>query len=53
LACQYLANSAGEFGLSLPELCVKAGRLDLLRNMAQKKGDIVNFAAALLGSPKS
>ena len=30
LACRYLAESADEFGLSLPELCAQSGRLDLL-----------------------
>jgi hypothetical protein len=50
LACKYLAESADEFGLSLPELCSQAGRLDLLLALARQKGDVVNFAAALIGS---
>ena len=50
LACKYLAESADEFGLSLPELCAQADRLDLLKDLARSKGDVVNFAAALLGS---
>lgn len=50
LACKYLADSGEEFGLSLPELCAQAGRLDLLQTLARNKGDVVNFAAALLGS---
>lgn len=50
LASKYLAESAEEFGLSLPEMCVEAGRLDLLKDLARNKGDVVNFAAALLGS---
>ncbi|MBS0265032.1 MAG: hypothetical protein JSS02_24080 [Planctomycetes bacterium] len=53
LACQYLADSADEFGISLPELCVKSGRLDLLQELARRKDDVVNFAAALLGSRPS
>ena len=53
LACKYLADSADEFGLSLPELCAQGGRLDLLQTMARSKGDVVNFAAALLGSRAS
>jgi hypothetical protein len=51
LACRYLAESADEFGLSLPELCAQSGRLDLLLALARKKGDVVNFAAALIGNP--
>jgi len=50
LACKYLAASADEFGLSLPELCAQSGRLDLLKTMARSKGDIVNYAAALIGN---
>ncbi len=50
LACKYLSESADEFGLSLPELCAEAGRLDLLLALARKKDDIVNFAAALIGN---
>jgi hypothetical protein len=50
LACKYLAESADEFGLSLPELCAESGRLDLLLALARKKGDVVNFAAALIGN---
>ena len=51
LACRYLAESADEFGLSLPELCAQSGRLDLLLALARQKGDVVNFAAALIGNP--
>lgn len=50
LACKYLAGSADEFGLSLPELCAEAGRFDLLMALARKKGDVVNFAAAVIGN---
>ena len=50
LACRHLAESADEFGLSLPELCAQSGRLDLLLALARKKGDVVNFAAALIGN---
>jgi hypothetical protein len=50
LACKYLAESADEFGLSLPELCAESGRLDLLLALSRKKDDIVNFAAALIGN---
>lgn len=50
LGCRYLADSADEFGLSLPELCAESRRFDLLKSFAQKKGDVVNYAAALIGS---
>jgi hypothetical protein len=53
LACRYLADSADEFGLSLPELCAQSGRLDLLMKLARSKGDVVNYAAALIGNHKS
>lgn len=52
LACGHLAESADEFGLSLPELCAEAKRLDLLMNLARSKGDVVNYAAALIGNGK-
>lgn len=50
LAAKYLSNSAEEFGLSLPALCEKAGRLDVLRELAREKGDLVTFASALLAA---
>ncbi|MBI3861514.1 MAG: hypothetical protein HY290_06435 [Planctomycetia bacterium] len=52
LACKYLGDAGEEFGLSLPELCAQSGRLDLLKSLARSKGDVVNFAAALLGSSR-
>jgi hypothetical protein len=53
LACRYLADSADEFGLSLPELCAQSGRLDLLLDLARRKGDVVSYAAALIGNRAS
>ena len=53
LACRYLADSAEEFGLSLPELCAESNRFDLLKSLAHGKGDAVNYAAALIGNGKS
>ena len=50
LACKYLAESADEFGLSLPELCAQAGRRDLLQTLAPSKGAVGHFAAAFLGN---
>lgn len=52
LACKYLAESGEEFGLSLPELCAKSGRFDLLGKMARDRGDLVNYAASLIGAAK-
>jgi hypothetical protein len=52
VACRYLADSAEEFGLSLPELCARSGRFDRLRELAQKRGDLVNYAAALIADGK-
>ncbi len=53
LACRYLADSADEFGLSLPEMCAEAGRLDLLLDLARSRGDVVNYTAALIGNHQS
>ena len=53
LACKYLADSADEFGLSLPELCAESKRFDLLKSLAQSRGDVVNYAAALIGNRNS
>lgn len=52
LAAKYLANSAEEFGLSLPELCAKAGRFDVLQQLARDKSDLVTFTGALLQQTK-
>lgn len=52
LACKYLGDSADELGLSLPELCAESRRFDLLKSLARSKGDVVNFAAALIGTEK-
>lgn len=52
IACKHLADSADEFGLSLPELCAEAGRFDLLMKMAREKDDVLNFTAALIGGKK-
>lgn len=48
LAEKYLSGSAEEFGLSLPELCAKAGRFDTLQKLAREKADLVTFTSALL-----
>lgn len=48
LALRYLPDTAEEFGLSIPELCAKAGRFDKLCEFAKARGDLLNFAAGLL-----
>jgi hypothetical protein len=48
LALQYLPETAEEFGLSIPELCAKAGQFDKLRQFARSRGDLLNFTAGLL-----
>lgn len=53
LACRYLAGSAEEFGLSLPELCAEAGRFDLLKSISQNAGDLIHYTAALLSAGNS
>lgn len=45
---QYLADNAEDFGLSIPELCATTGRFDVLKQFAADKGDVINYAAALL-----
>ena len=52
LACRYLAESGEEFGLSLPELCAQLGRYDLLGKMSRERGDLVSYAASLIGAAK-
>jgi hypothetical protein len=53
LACERLTAAAEEFGLSIPQLCIEAGRPDLLSAAARKVGDLVTYSAALLSTPKS
>ncbi|MFN6106440.1 MAG: hypothetical protein ACK5EA_18565 [Planctomycetaceae bacterium] len=48
LALKYLPETAEEFGLSIPELCAKAGQFDKLRQFARSRGDLLNFTAGLL-----
>jgi hypothetical protein len=52
LACRYLAESGEEFGLSLPELCARAGRFDLLARLSRDRGDLVHFTASLIGAAR-
>lgn len=50
LACQYLATSGDEYGISIPDICAKTGRYDMLLKVAREQRDIINYTAALLGN---
>jgi hypothetical protein len=52
VAAEYLAHlpDAALACPTLSQLCQKLGRLDRLAEIAKSRGDIVNYAAALLGS---
>lgn len=44
----YLSDIEDPNGFSFSRLCAQAGRLDLLRDCAREKEDLVNYTAALL-----
>jgi hypothetical protein len=48
VATKYLSDVQDRFGFSLPELCSRAGRYDVLLKLAREKGDVVTYTAALL-----
>jgi hypothetical protein len=48
LAAKYLSTVDESTGFSFSRLCVETGRLDVLRDAAKDRGDLVTFAAALL-----
>lgn len=48
IACKYLTAAAGDFGLSIPELCAKAGRYDTLRQWSRDQNDLLGYTAALV-----
>lgn len=49
-AGRYLKNVDDASGFSFTQLCQQAGRMDLLRDAARERGDLVAYAAALLQS---
>jgi hypothetical protein len=51
LASKYLTNLGEDVRFSFAELCVRAGRLDALRNAARSNRDLVGFVGALLNEP--
>lgn len=48
----HLVDSADDFGLSLPDLCVQTGRHDLMQKLARDKQDLVTFASSLIAGRK-
>jgi len=49
LACRHLLHCAEDFGISLADLCARAGRFDRLQEAAAKRADPVTWVAALIG----
>jgi hypothetical protein len=47
LAVTHLSEGADQFGFSLADFCLQAGRLDKYRELARAEGDLVAFTAAL------
>ncbi len=50
LARQYLTNLSEDVNISFDELCQKAGRLDILKEVRREQSNLVAFASALLRS---
>jgi hypothetical protein len=48
IAEQYLLDADEDFSAAFGELCEKAGRYDVLQRVAESRGDLVTFAAALV-----
>lgn len=48
ISAQYLSNLNDEVSISFDELCVKAGKTDVLMNVRKEQNDLVGYAAALL-----
>ncbi len=51
VAKEYLADLDESSGFSFAQLCEEAERMDVYRESAQNKGDLVGFTAALLKEP--
>lgn len=52
VSAKYLSNLNEEVSISFDELCVKAGRLDVLKRVRKEQNDLVGYAAALLRESK-
>lgn len=50
VASKYLANLGDDVSISFDELCIKANRLDVLREVRKSQDDLVGYTAALLRS---
>ncbi len=48
VSAKYLSNLNEEVSISFDELCVKAGRIDVLKRVRKEQDDLVGYAAALL-----
>lgn len=48
LSARYLSNLNEEVSISFDELCLKAGKVDMLKSVRKEQDDLVGFAAALL-----
>jgi hypothetical protein len=51
VAKQHLADLDEASGFSFAQLCEEADRMDIYRETALDKGDLVGFTAALLRGP--
>jgi hypothetical protein len=51
VAKEHLADLDESSGFSFAQLCEEGDRMDLYRETAQEKGDLVGFTAALLRDP--
>jgi hypothetical protein len=49
LAAEHLRDLDESSGFSFAQLCEEAGRLDLFREAAREKGDLIGFTSALVG----
>ncbi len=52
LAEKHLLKADPDFAAAFSELCLKAGRLDVLKSSAESRGDLVTFAAAVVQQAK-
>jgi hypothetical protein len=51
VAAEHLRDLDESSGFSFAQLCEEAGRLDLYRDAAREKGDLIGFTSALVGRP--
>ena len=51
VASEHLRDLDESSGFSFAQLCEEAGRLDLFRDAAREKGDLIGFTSALVGQP--